>query len=214
MTTNETPHDHATVHSALLSLRDITHPDDMRWLSEAIREIMGLRPDLRGLPGGFDRFKVSPAAVDLRASIRELNPGDLRLILDVVEYLHDLLRPQTGDSLGVVDLKTIFKTYTDIDFKTGLPEIDPKTGAPVTVTIGYTYCYIRLHAAHGGKDRKMTRFLSIYADKGMGRGGSGGYVAWALSRNLITEREILAAWHLGKDAYFEFIEQCKEWASQ
>ena len=74
----------------------------------------------------------------------------------------------------------------------------------------YTYAYIRQYAGRGDVGHKRKKWLSIYADRGMGRGGSGGWVAAALHEGLVSEGDILDAWHTGGDVYERFIDDCEE----
>jgi hypothetical protein len=77
----------------------------------------------------------------------------------------------------------------------------------------YTYAYVRQYAGKADANRKGTKLLSEYADRGMGKGGSGGYVAAALNVGRITAEDILDAWQEGKDAYQEFIDDCAKLVS-
>ncbi len=77
-----------------------------------------------------------------------------------------------------------------------------------------TYAYIRQYASKGNADRQRTALLSLYADRGMDKGGHGGYVAAALDEGLITKEEILDAWNAdplqGKGSYQQFIDHCAD----
>ncbi len=70
----------------------------------------------------------------------------------------------------------------------------------------YTYAYVGQYAGRADASRKGAKLLSLYADQGMGKGGTGGYVAAALQESCITKDDILTAWHKGKAAYQAFID--------
>jgi hypothetical protein len=97
------------------------------------------------------------------------------------------------------------KRYLEIDFKTGLPKLDADNNE-IWIPFSYHYAYIRLYAGKGDSNRKGKKFLSIYADRGTGKGGSGGCVAAALAAELVTENEILDAYHSGQ--YEAFLDHC------
>jgi hypothetical protein len=197
-----------TLDAALWTLRAVTNSDDMRWLTQYVRQRQGLRPRLRGILGGFEGYTLSDELEQAHDKAEELGEADLRTFGIVVDLLYELLRPKSGDESGQVDLKTIVRSYPQIDFNTGLPEMDAN-GDPVFMDFAYTYCYIRQYASKGGPGNRTPRLLSIYADRGMGKGGSGGYVAAALRDELVTREQILSAWHSGEKAYENFIDECK-----
>ncbi len=96
-----------------------------------------------------------------------------------------------------MELKTLLLTFPQMDSTTGAQALDPKL-QPMTRIAALQFCYVR--PGRGGE--------SIYADRGMGRGGTGGCVAAALREGGVTETEILDAWQAGDAAYRDFIEHC------
>ncbi len=196
--------------TVLQALGSVTKADDMLWVTQYVRDREGKSAHMYGFKGHYTGYELSPALRHLRGLAQPLSKEDVHSLGIVAGLLLDLLRPKPSQAVGTVDLKTIMRFYPDIDFETGLPVID-ENGAPVGLTIGYTYCYIRQYAAHGDQDRGTSRQLSIYADRGMGKGGTGGYVAAAKLAGLIDDSAILNCWHEGRETYKTMcIDRCVE----
>ncbi len=206
----------AALDAALTALGKLDNAVDLRWLSEELRawNIDGYRAKLHGIPGGhadYARPRALTAAYDAAAV---LSPADRRTLAIMVDMLYRLMSPQPDEARGMVQLKTIVKHFPVIDWAaTGdgnLVYAQDDNGDVITEPHSYTYAYIRQYAGKGNADRKGARLLSLYADRGMGKGGSGGYVAAAYSAELVTQDDILNAWHEGKDTYQAFIDHCAE----
>ncbi len=194
-------------------LRKIKKSEDLRWLSRYIAIKAGLKPDLRGI--GFMSYRRSAALNKILNLVEGIDDNvQLMTLHNLVGLLWDALRPKPLKGRGSVDVKTVKRDYPVIDWDRGGLLTDDD-GNVVMATYFYDYVYIRLWAGKGDVDRKRRKLLSLYADAGMGKGGTGGYVAAALAKGLITEREILAAYH--KDLvsadpdcviYDDFIDHC------
>ncbi len=190
----------------LPDLYAITDHRDLRYLAQRLRESVHWPVQRRGI--GYLRYKLDQTGQDFMERALALPEWDQQALVHVCELLYAAYAPQVDTAHGQVQVKTVLRMYINIDFETGLPKTDPETGEFETVTIGYDYVYIRLHAVKGDGDHKRAKLLSIYADQGMGRGGTGGHVAHALSMERITEADILTAWHQGRQAYQAFIDEC------
>ena len=121
---------------------------------------------------------------------------------------HALAARPSDTARGVVIVKTLHKSYPEIDFETGLQKLDGD-GNKIFLKFDYRYVYVRMYAAGGNADKQGKKLAALYADRGMGKGGSGGIVAAALDADLITKNDVLDAWHAGADGYQKFIDHCK-----
>jgi len=197
------------IHVALRSLATIANADDMRYLTIYLRDLLtNTRTDHRGLPTSYYDYVRSDELSAAITNIAPLSTPDRQTLAIVVELLANLLQAQTGAARGQVEIKTVGRDYPEIDFETGLPMFD-ENGDPVFKHFDYHYVYVRLFARRGNADKSTPRYKSHYADRGMGKGGFGGYVAAALSGEFVTKNDILDAWHKGKVAYNEFVDYCQ-----
>ena len=200
--------------ATLALLPAITEAVDFRWLREFIWSRLNdhHRSKLHGYAGGHEGYSLSEALDAVAQSSLGLDADDLNTLSRVVNILYPLLAPLVGSqSRGTVQLKTIIKEYPEIDWQATkeagftIYVFDQKTGAPLLVPFSYTYVYIRIHASKGDADKRRSKLLSIYADRGMGKGGTGGIVACCLLKGIITSDEILDAWHAGLETYGDFV---------
>jgi hypothetical protein len=136
---------------ALESLRAITSADDMRWLYTHAALALGQKPNLRGIKYREDAPNAQTRQV--AQQISALPAADLKVVGLVADLLYAALRPQTDSARGQVQIKTVVKKFVEIDFKTGLPQIDDE-GNEIWLTFNYYYAYIRLYAGKGDSDRK------------------------------------------------------------
>ena len=202
---------------ALELLRSVSSSDDLRWLRAFVALALGLRPNLRGIVAQvkgesrtFENYSKSPALLAAHSAVSSLGADDLKVVYLVVDLLYERSRPLADDaSRGKVQIKTLKKKYLEIDKETGLPVLDEK-GREIWVEFSFPYAYIRVYAGKGDADRKRQRLLSIYADRGGKKEGlgRGGIVAGALELQLITEDDLLDAYHNGELP--EFIDRCAD----
>jgi hypothetical protein len=198
-----------------------TDHKDIRYLLEYATEAETegyIRGKMHGLPGGFESMNFDPRFDDSRAAIRLLKLPELAVYRQALLLVEHALSPVPGHERGIVEIKIQSRFYQDIDFETKLPILD-QNGQPVGLNVDYRYCYVRFVARRGDADHKRKKQMSIYADSGMGRGGSGGVVARALDDNMITESDVLDAWHAYREPdepiikmsknYERFIDQCR-----
>lgn len=206
LTNSEKPLD-----TALHALAHLTDSDDLRWLSAyiAIEKLDG-RAEIRGI--GYHGYGQSAALRHIVEQVGTLTADELATFQIVIALLRQALQPVMAESRGYVQIKTQKRSYPQIDFETGLPQLDEQ-GTPILLDFYYPYAYVRLYAAKGDADHKRAKLLSIYADRGSGTakqgGGFGGIVARALTDGIITQNEILDSWHRGTAAYAAFIDHCK-----
>lgn len=188
----------------LEALRGITDHRDIIYLIEvlAVIEKMQGKGRMKGIPGGFDEYSSPQAdyAAELMQKVPMLYLKVIRITLDLLLTAYEPIvrspRAKT-ESPGRVELKSFKRKYAEIDLKTKLPMLD-ENGNEILITFIYTYAYIRMHSTRGDADRARSKILSIYADRGMGKGGTGGYIAAALADGRLTEAEILEAWHANR----------------
>lgn len=203
----------------LSRIRTLTSADDLRYLERWLAHELNPYADLRGVKGGFHHYPVGQqlrAVIDDAETLADEDQATLRLVVDM---LYEAYRPKADTARGQVQIKTIKRDYPEIDRKASeekktLVYVTDENGEIVYATFYFHYAYIRLYAAKGDADRKAPKLLSIYADRGMGKGGSGGYVAAALADELVTEDEVLNAWHAGKATYGEFLDRCAHLVGQ
>lgn len=184
-------------------LPHLTNSDDVRWLLCYVGIEAGYRVNIRGI--GFHRYRRGPRLIEITGLADDLEEADLVTLYKTLKLVYEGLRPKTDHDRGVVEIKTIKREYPEIDWETKLPLRD-KDGNKIMIPFYYSYVYIRLYAGRGDADRRRSKLLSVYADEGMGHGGSGGYVARALEEGLITEDQILDAYH--GPSYGAFVDEC------
>ncbi len=185
--------------TALRAVHQIKLADDMRWLNVYISLRLGNSPDLRGIR--WRRHKRSPELIQAVKRVRRLDDDELEVIGLQVDALYELLRPKVETARGQVQVKAIIKrdeADEDGDLDEDLESDDPTGEERDQATRIFYYAYLRLHSSKGDADRSRDRLLSVYIDRGMGRGGTGGYLAAALERKLITQDEILDAYHASR----------------
>lgn len=207
------------VHRALEMLGAVESARAFRWLGEYLHNGRdpNYTPKLKGVKGGHEAYKAGQLDAILTL-INDLGPDDRYTLEVVAGLLSQLMEPVTDQARGVVQLKTQIRRYPVIDWaetaKSGglLVYVLDENGEIVKEDFTYTYAYVRIYAGRGDKSRKKAKLRSVYADEGMGKGGTGGYVAAALTEGLVTEEEILDAWHAGqeqgKEHYEKFIKEC------
>jgi hypothetical protein len=195
--------------AVLQRLARVDNADDILWLEQSAINDLGGRGRMHGHRGGLEGYfgKLGARAAAAWDEYDRLDEDERKTFAQVAGMLHRALKVRVGDGRGQVKVKTQIRDFPEIDFETGLYLTD-ENGQVLKRRFYYNYVYIRQYASGGDDSRNKRKAVLLYADQGMGKGGTGGFVATALDEGLITNDEILDAWGAGKEAYWEFIQQC------
>ncbi len=198
----------AILNAAIDALRCLMNAEDAHWLLACVRQRRNFLSG-GGIPGSVVRDMPDETIANVRDLIEQLPSDDLDTFRRAVELVHRLLWCCPAGTIDRVELKTMVLTFPQVDPATGGPALDANQ-QPMVRIAAFQFCYVRQGQRKVSQSRHYWGCESIYADRGMGRGGTGGYVAAALREGVVTETEILDAWRAGDVAYREFIEHCAE----
>lgn len=210
---------------ALGLVRRFSDHNDVKYLLEYVKTDF-FSGKMHGFQGGFQSYADAADFEQTLTAIHALSVEDKAVLTPVLGIMYDLLRPIVNEEArGNVNLTTIKRNYAVIDWTATsdaghiVYALD-EHGQVITEAFYYTYAYVRLSGSRGDGSRKRRKQVVVYADRGMGKGGSGGYIAAALDDGLITEQDVLDAWHYNRlpdepltkmsANYENFIDQCKE----
>jgi hypothetical protein len=190
-------------------LARVDNADDLLWLEQSANNDLGGRGRMHGHRGGLEGYSIRLGARAAAAwdEYDRLDEDERKTFALIAGMLHRALKVRMGDGRGSVRVKTQKRDFPEIDFETGL-YVKDEDGKILKRRFYYNYVYIRQYASGGDDTRDKRKFLMLYADQGMGKGGTGGYVAAALDEGLITDDDILDAWAAGQTHYSDFIQQC------
>src|SRR5579859_2604697 len=103
-------------------LKKIKKSEDLRWLSRYIAIQADLKAELRGI--GFTKYRRSAALNKIRSLVDDLSNAELITLHTMVGLLWDALRPKPIKGKGMVEIKTIKRRRTLIDWGSGEPLLD------------------------------------------------------------------------------------------